>query len=260
MSSGERLAGGDLTEVVRIGDVVRRATGFWTPSVHSLLHYLENVAFTGVPRVRGIDHRGRELLTFLPGEAVSLPHHAWSRSDDVLAQIGRFLRRYHDVVAGFRPPEGARWRHWLGAPSDGVICHTDLTPQNLIFCDGRLMGLIDWDFAAPAPALFDVASAAKHWVPLMAPARAVEEGWPDEPRGPRLRLLCDSYGLTATERAELLDMVLLKQRTGYESHERWAAEGDPGFVRMWAGGSGLRMEADMAWLRQHRSELDEYLR
>ena len=214
-----------------------------------------------MPRALGFDDEGREVLTFVPGQTVVLPHREWSRIDDVLAQIGAFLRAFHDATRGFVPPPGARWRYWVGAPRSGdVVCHTDVTPQNVVFRNGRVAGLIDWDFAAPAPHLFDVASAAKHWVPLMAPERAAAEGWPDAPRAPRLRLLCDAYGLSADERAELIDMCLLKQQTGYASHEAWAAAGDPGFVRMWNEGSGPRMAADMEWLREHRAELEEHLR
>ncbi len=255
----EPLHGGDLTQVVRVGDTVRRTTGFWTPAVHSLLRYLEEQGFDGAPRALGIDEAGREVLTFLPGESVHLPHREWSRTDEVLAELGSLLRRYHDVVRGFHPPPDARWRYWVGAPREGIVCHTDLTPENVIFRDGRVAGFIDWDFAAPAPPLFDVASVAKFWVPLTAPARAAAEGWPEVPRGPRLRLLCDSYGLVAAERAELLAMCLLKQQTGYASHEAWAAH-DPGFRRMWEEGSGPRMAADMAWLRDHWADLREHLR
>jgi hypothetical protein len=256
----ERLAGGDLTEVVRIGATVRRSTGPWTPGVHALLRHLAERGFDGAPRVLGMDDEGREVLSYVEGTTVVLPHDGWSRTDEVLHEIGVLLRRVHDATEDFVPPEDARWRFWEGAPRSGeVMCHTDVTPQNVVFRGGHVVALIDWDFAAPGPRLFDVASAAKHWVPLMTLERAASEGWPGVPRGPRLRLLCDAYGLVARERAALLDMCLLKTRTGYASHEAWAAAGDPGFRRMWEEGSGPRMAADMDWLREHWGELEAHL-
>ena len=62
------LLGGNLSAgVVRVGDTVRRPAGPHTPAVHALLGYLHATGFDGAPRPLGIDERGREVLTFLPG-------------------------------------------------------------------------------------------------------------------------------------------------------------------------------------------------
>ena len=47
----------------------------------------------------GIDSDGREILSFLDGEAALAPVPA---SDDLLAELGTFLRAMHDAQAGFR--------------------------------------------------------------------------------------------------------------------------------------------------------------
>ena len=57
----ERLAGGNESGAVRVGDTVRRPAGPWTRSVHALLRHLEAVGF---------DEHGREVLTCLPGDTV----------------------------------------------------------------------------------------------------------------------------------------------------------------------------------------------
>lgn len=51
-------AEGTLSDVVRVGDTVRRPVGPWTPSVHALLEHLEAAGFDGAPRVFGIDEQG----------------------------------------------------------------------------------------------------------------------------------------------------------------------------------------------------------
>jgi hypothetical protein len=62
------LSGGNMSSgVVRVGDTVRRPAGPWTPAVHALLTHLYEAGFRGAPRPLGIDERGREVLTFIPG-------------------------------------------------------------------------------------------------------------------------------------------------------------------------------------------------
>ena len=50
-----KLAGGNLNEVVRVGDTVRRPTGPWTPAVHALLHHFAEA--WGLPT----DRRGKRM-------------------------------------------------------------------------------------------------------------------------------------------------------------------------------------------------------
>ena len=65
------LSGGNMsTGVVRAGDTVRRPAGPWTPAVHALLTHLHEAGFRGAPRPLGVDDRGREILTFVPGTVV----------------------------------------------------------------------------------------------------------------------------------------------------------------------------------------------
>jgi len=49
------LSGGNITEVVRIGQAVHRATGPWSTAVHGLLQHLETQGFESAPRFLGTD-------------------------------------------------------------------------------------------------------------------------------------------------------------------------------------------------------------
>jgi len=64
----QRLAGGSVTPVVRVGATARRATGPWSPRVHELLRHLTDAGFDGAPRFLDIDEQGREVLSFIDGE------------------------------------------------------------------------------------------------------------------------------------------------------------------------------------------------
>src|ERR1700761_8301210 len=99
----ERLDGGNAGGAVRVGETVRRPAGPWTPAVHALLRHLADGGFLGSPRPGGIDSQGREILTFVEGETVgsTLPWPAWTHTDHTLAEVARWMRRYHQAVSGF---------------------------------------------------------------------------------------------------------------------------------------------------------------
>ncbi|HEY7202345.1 MAG TPA: aminoglycoside phosphotransferase family protein, partial [Candidatus Dormibacteraeota bacterium] len=173
-----RLAGGFVNEVVRVGATVRRTAGPWTPAVHALLRHLERAGFAEAPRALGVDDRGREVLGFIEGETPGWT--GWPdvlREGDGLAQLGALLRRYHEAVRGFRPPEGARWRNPLAPAVGEVVRHGDFAPFNTVWRGHRLVGVIDWDFAQPGPAISDLAYLAWYAVPLAGDRRVREYGF-----------------------------------------------------------------------------------
>src|SRR5207342_931329 len=107
----------------------------------------------------------------------------------------------HDCQAGFEPDPQAPWQRLVGAPPSGeVVCHNDLFWANVVTEAGRFAGLIDWDLAAPAPRLHDLASAATYWVPLRPDDQAEGWGLPTDRRRARLHALCEGYGLAIGER------------------------------------------------------------
>lgn len=234
----QRVEGGSTGGAVLVGGTVRRPTGPWTPSVHALLRHLEHHGFVGSPRALGVDHHGREILSFVPGATIGTqrPWPAWVHSEDALPQVGAWLRGYHDCVADFVPPVDATWRAGSHAwrPGD-VIGHNDAAPYNAVWQtspDGRteLVGFIDWDFASPCAPIRDLAFVASAWVPLHNREAARSEGFDDFAARPRRpRMLLDAYDWTGTV-AAVLDAV----RARIVDHLRIVRElaaGDPVFQR-----------------------------
>jgi aminoglycoside phosphotransferase (APT) family kinase protein len=165
----EQLSGGNMSEVVRVDDTVRRSTGLWTPTIQRLLEHVRRRGVGWVPKPLGYDEQGREVLSFIPGD---VPHAMpdWVWSDDVLIDVGRALRQLHDATSDF-DARGSVWNSPAREPLE-VICHNDFAPYNCVFEQGRWVGAIDFDFCAPGPRVWDLAYTAYRFVPLMPPQAA----------------------------------------------------------------------------------------
>ncbi len=254
---GDTHVGDDI--VVRVDNTVRRPTGPHTPAVHGLLQSFEAAGFAGAPRVLGFDEHGREILTFVEGMAAVAPVPS---ADELVAEIGRFLRSMHDVQAGFRPDDDLPWQRMVGAPLTGeVICHNDLFWPNLVFEGDLLGGLIDWDLAAPAPRLHDVASAAGYWVALRPDDQCEAWGVPTENRASRMRALCDGYGLGRDQRAQLLEAFVEKCAIGLATYHGWGRDARrPGWAETWDRDQDRYLVARDEWFQTHRREVSTWLR
>lgn len=244
---------GSVTTVRRIGETIRRPVGEWTPAVHALLAHLEAARFTRAPRPLGVDGTD-EVLSLLHGEPAFGPWPAKLRSTAGVVELGRWLRDYHDAVRDFRPPAGARWRGQEEEWRPGmVIRHGDLGPWNSIWDGDRLVGFIDWDFAAPGHALDDLAQLAWYAVPL----RSVEKQRRAAVTGghvlrTRLDALCAAYGAEPTA---VLDALEALQSREAERIERLGGLGQEPWATFLARGDVAEMAAERSWLRSQRAAL-----
>lgn len=103
----EALTGGNVSAVYRLGDTVRRELKTDSVQIHTLLKHLEIKGLYGVPKFLGIDEKGREILSFIEGEAGNYPLKKFMWSNESLKKIAKMLRLYHDAVSDFPMEE-----HW----------------------------------------------------------------------------------------------------------------------------------------------------
>jgi hypothetical protein len=255
------LHGGNTSLVVRVGDTVRRNSGPWTPAVHALLRHLDYVGFTGAPQAYGIDERGREVLSYLPGECGSYPlGPAWV-TDEALVAVATMLRMFHDAQYGFRPPSGAVWRSFGPPPPDTeVICHHDAAPHNVVWRPDGTLAMIDFDLASPGARIYDVAYAAWTWVPLFSDRDSYTLGWRHLDRPRRLRLFAEAYGLTTRDRRRLVRTIRKRIVDHIEGIRRMAAIGEPAFVRIVHKGHLRRPVRDLRLIDYERHMLEYALR
>lgn len=254
------LSGGNTSTVVRVGETVHRVTGSWSVGVHALLLYLDKQGFRDAPKFLGMDKQGREILTFIEGEVGNYPlaHYMWS--DEVLVEVARLIRRYHDATVGFVVPEGARWQiEYPDRSQHEVLCHNDLAPYNTVYVDGKPCALIDFDNAGPGPRVWDLAHASYRFVPLahLNDSEMEREGVTNiQIQGRRLQLFCDSYGISARA---VLEMVGPRVQALRDTIVERAAEGKSAFQKILAEGHLENYERELADLHHIRAELETYL-
>ncbi len=224
------LAGG-VNHIERVGSVVHRPTGTWTPAVHELLRYVRRRGFGGSPAAHGFDESGREILDFIPGE---VPPSSYRAAPGQLTAAGRLLRSFHDATAGFA--HDGPWYFPARSPAE-VICHGDVAPYNTVFRDGVPVAFIDFDTAHPGPRVWDVAYAAYRFVPLMP-------GVPDVPA--RLGAFLAGYDATFPD---LFDVAARRLEALMEHILAQAAAGHPAFSAHIRDGHLDIYRASVAYLR-----------
>ena len=259
------LGGGWQTKVTRRGDVVFRSSGPQSPAVIALLGYLHEHGFQVAPKPIGTGFApdGREQLGFIEG--TSPQPHPWSAA--AAWQIGGMLRRLHDTAASFVPDVAPDWRPWFARSLPGdrpVIGHGDLGPWNILARNGEPVAFIDWDYAGPVDAHWELAEVA--WLNAQLHDDDVAErnglGSPAE-RARQLALIVDGYGLDRAGRAGLVDrMVEFAIRSARQEvidHGVGPATASPtadGFPVLWAIAWRARAAA---WMIDNRGTLESAL-
>jgi len=214
------------------------------------------VGFDEAPRYLGVDEQGRDVLSYIEGAVPLPPFPAWSMTDIVLVDLAGLLRRFHQALASFGPGDTAMWSSELADPAGGtVICHNDVCPENVIYRDGRAVGLVDFDFAAPERPVWDVVRTAVMWAPIAAPEfrRAFPGGLDAVDRFARF---ASAYGLGPEEAEAAVDAMVETRASGQRFVHRHMEAGERAFIEMWeqAGGSARDRRND-EWVAEQREAM-----
>lgn len=251
---GSPLYGGlEDGRVWRVGDTVRRPAGAWTPTIHALLRHLHQQGFPA-PRPLGLDGRGREILSFLPGRAGLWPWPQALKTESGARQVGELLAGYHRAVAGFAPPSPAVWRHGPQDLAPGqVVLHGDFGPYNLIWDGERPAGVIDFELARPGDPLEDAAFAASRIAPLRPDSALEKIGFSAPPdRRARLAAFAEGYGVDG---AVLMSRILATQNDELRRIEVWGGEGREPWATFLRKGLAGEVRAELAWTARHLDAL-----
>jgi hypothetical protein len=207
---GAEVNGGQPSRASLRTGVVYRDPGPWSPAVLALLRHLEEAGFAGAPRVvgGGFAADGREMVSYIDG---SSPHpRAWA--EDAVGEVGGLLAGLHAAGATFTPPPDAAWKPWFGRSLTGsrpVFGHCDTGPWNIVATDGRPSALIDFEFAGPVDAEWELAQAA--WLNAQLHDDDIAErcALPDAAaRARQLKAILDCYGLPRRARDGFVDKMI----------------------------------------------------
>lgn len=260
----ELLTGGNVNQIVRKGDTVRRPTGYWSPNVHGLLQHLEKQNFGGAPGFHGLDDSGREILTYIDGEVPGnnypeLKPYMWS--DETLEGVARLLREYHNATVGFEPAANGGWQLSYGEPEAyEVICHNDAALYNVVFQNAAPAALIDFDMAGPGPRMWDIAYSLYTSVPLagFAPdyttgsTAAYQSELHAEDRRRRIRLFFSAYGIPVP--ADLQKWIIERLTAMCDTLKQGAREGNPAYMKMVEEGHLAHYEREIRFVHDHFAE------
>jgi Phosphotransferase enzyme family len=251
------LAGGvaNAGSVTRVGDEVRRPSNPHSPSIHRFLSELRRAGFEGASAPVGIDGDGRERLVFIEGDVPLPPYPAWVQLDAALVSLAVLMRRFHDASRSF-DAAGSTWSDEMADPAGGpMVCHNDVCLENVVFHEGLAVGLLDFDFAAPGRAVYDVAQMARMCVPVDDEVNAARLGWQPADRPARLRLVADAYGLDDASRRGLLEILSDTIARRGDFVRRRVDNGDPNFITMWNEmGGAERFDRRHRWWIEHQEK------
>jgi hypothetical protein len=192
------------------------------------------------------------MLTYIDGQAAVPPLPEDTLTDAALVSVADLLRRYHAAVASF-DPAGYAWPRPIPARfRAGLVSHNDVHPANLVFRYGQAVALIDFDWAGPGSATWDLAAAARYWAPL-----AGDRDITDSRHGralERFRIFLHASGLPRAARRQVAEAVVANHDWTYAIVTEAAAAGHQGFADHWRAVAGLANRA-RRWCQRHERDL-----
>ena len=251
----EILSGGSTNLVEKIGKVVhRKVKGH--PMLHEYLLFLEKEGMPGVPRFLGLDEQGREMLTYLPGKTMGPDYpydHPCLHSDQTLCDMARFMRKLHDISAGFLPRaiEGGWTNPYFPKGEHETICHSDAAIWNFVFVNDRVSGLFDFDQAYPGTRCWDLTST------LFSSALPLYNGYESSKHAPetrrRIKLFFGAYGMECS--SDIMALIIdFLQRNVCDGLITGAANGDEACIMQVERGDLTHYQNWVSHLKAHGHE------
>ncbi|TCQ03295.1 Ser/Thr protein kinase RdoA (MazF antagonist) [Rhizobium sp. PP-F2F-G36] len=250
----KELEGGRAGQIWRDGNTVRRPSGPWTPTMHRFLRHLQNSGFTAAPiPVELTQHQ--ETVTYVEGRVCEHLADRLVGSERMLRSAGELLREFHSASRGFLDVD-REIQTWMLPPQEPpeIICHGDFAPYNVATEGDVAVGIIDFDTAHPAPALWDLAYAVYRWAPL---SDYSNQGVVLDVREQlhRASIFCASYGATADEKRRLPEAICGRLQALVDFMHSRAEAGDLTFVEDVEAGDAAIYLRDIEYVQKNRDRL-----
>jgi Ser/Thr protein kinase RdoA (MazF antagonist) len=250
----KELEGGRAGQIWRDGDTVIRPPGPWTPTVHRFLCHLKNNSFSGAPFPLELTQH-QEIVSYVEGRVCEHLSDQIVGSKHMLRSAGKLLRKFHSASHGFLEADREA-QTWMLEPREPceIVCHGDFAPYNVASVGDVAVGIIDFDTAHPAPAIWDLAYAVYRWAPLSAPSNeGVVFGVDEQLR--RAKIFCEAYDATLQEKLQLPDLICRRLRALVDFMISRAEAEDPTFLEDVEAGESAVYLRDIDHVRKHQDQL-----
>jgi thiamine kinase-like enzyme len=149
----EIILGGGRTgsNVVRVGDTVRKPTTNNSEYASRVLKFLEEKHFNHSQRYLGKDEKNRDIFAYIEGH---VPDDIGDTTDQQLHQFMKIVRQFHDLSKDFLKS------------NELVLCHDDLSPCNVVFRENSPIAIIDWCDVHPNTRWQDLTYILWLWINL----------------------------------------------------------------------------------------------
>ena len=245
----EQLTGGNTADsVVRVGMTVRKPATSATPAVHSFMAHIRAAGFESSPEVLGMDEQGRQILEFIPGPTwTDSPTH--KQTD--FRRAGAIIRALHEASISFQEPKDAQWYFRYQRDEHDLICHNDLAPWNLV-CGSDRWVFIDWDAAAPATRLWDLAWACISFPPFKPEADLSSAAT-------AMQALLNGYGLEEAQLRHLIRLMVTRARAEHNFILEGARKNEQPWARLHSEGHHLYWGPVADLIEHNAQELQQLL-
>ncbi|MFR4175756.1 MAG: aminoglycoside phosphotransferase family protein [Lactococcus raffinolactis] len=236
-------------EIIVTPENVIRPIKPWTMDVQRFLAYMTiERQITFVPKPKGIDNNGNEVVSFLAGEVYDYPLPNLLLSDATIDSAAKLLRKYHDLSVDYlsQLTGNEKWMFNIQMPQE-VMCHNDFAPYNVTTRNGLATGMIDFDTLCPGTRLWDVVYAAYRWVPFYSEDIKIDFNR----KCLRLQRFLQAYGLEKESYPEVISCLMMRLQVLIQFMISSAAKGEENFQNNIRQGHIEKYEADIQYLREH---------
>lgn len=239
---------GNMADVVRVGDSVRKSKGTWWQATRQVLDHLDARDFPWSPRyIR--DSENEVILSYIDGHTIPA-NLEMAQDPALLAMVAKCTRQFHDTVEGFRLTNNTGTVVWPHQPSgDSILCHNDLSPWNTVVLNGKFAGFIDWDLVSYGSREWELAWMCWRWAPLYPTGERTH--FTVEEQADRCLQLITAYGSDCLDLHAFVDLIAIRMKSAVDVVEILGAQGVPGFDRILATGMHLSGIDDYHWLMKH---------